>query len=188
MKEEQRSGLKAGLISGAAWAALMTVATLSVLELNYSAALAYYTELYNTNGSSALGGMTPVQYITYSVEVNALVTVIVGVAFGALIGYLFISLASRFLMKQSYIVKGVIISVFLWLLYELGLTGFVDPYEIFTSLAVSLFAGYLLGFLYTRYSGPPPQMMVKESDHTSENAESSRTGGSWKSGSKGSQP
>jgi hypothetical protein len=185
VRDEQRSGLKAGFISGIAWAALMTAATVSEIGLNYSAVISNYDNYCNAN-ATACGGLTGSQYVTQSVEFNSLITIIVGVAFGLLVGYMFIMIASRFLVRQTYIVKGVIISAFLWLLYELGLTGFSDVYQLLTSLAVSLFSGYLLGFLYTRYSGPPPQLVGEETDYST-NAGGS--GGNSKSGSRGrSQP
>ncbi len=187
MRDEQRSGLRAGLISGAVWAALMTLATVSEIGLNYSAVLSSYNSYCNAN-ATACGGLTGSQYVTQSVEFNSIITIIVGIAFGALVGYLFIMIASRFLLRQSYMVKGVLISVFLWLLYELGLTGFSDWYQLLTSLVVSLFSGYVLGLLYTRYSGPPPQLVGKESDYA-KNAGSSGSDGFSKSGRKGgSQP
>jgi hypothetical protein len=186
VREEQRSGLKAGLIAGIVWAALMTVATVSEIAVYYSSYLSYLTTQYNANETS-LGGLTPNQYVLNNIGFNAALTVAVGLAFGALVGYLFISIAPRFLMRQNYMVKGVVMAVFLWLLYELGLTGFTDLYQILTSLAVSLFSGYLLGFLFTKYAGPPAQLVAGEPDYPN-NGGASRPGGITKPGSRGSQP
>lgn len=148
---EYKPGLLAGLISGALWAALISAAGAIVVAVFYSQTLDYYNGIWRAN-QTALGGMTPVQYMSFTLEVNSAVAFVGGIGFGALIGVLFVWIAPRFLSKQNYMVKGAVVAVFFWLLYELGLAGFVDPIEILSSLAISLLAGYLLGFLYLRFT------------------------------------
>lgn len=151
MNRDQTSGLKAGLISGVVWGVLMSLASLVEVQIKYPSAMSYYGGLY-ANDSSVFGGMTPVQYINYNLEFNTALFLIVGLGFGALVGLLFAYISPRFLPRQGYIVKGLIVSVFLWLLYNLSLISVIDPFELGFSVAVSLFGGYLLGFLFGRFT------------------------------------
>ena len=151
---QQRSGAMSGIISGAVWAGLMALASFAIVEVNYTGAISYYTRLYNQN-SSQLGGMTPAQYINYNLEFNTAILFIVGLVAGAMIGFLFVWLSPRFLPNQSYFVKGVAIAGFFWLVYELVLVGFLDAYQMLTSLGISLFSGFLLAYLYNSYYAPP---------------------------------
>jgi lipopolysaccharide export LptBFGC system permease protein LptF len=144
---EYKPGLMAGVISGLVWAGLMSVTSVASIELSYS-------QIYNqlASNSSALGGLTPAQYINNLIETNTAITFILSLAFGALIGFIFVYVSPKFLGNRSYMIKGVVVAFFFWLLYELGLVGFVDPLEILSSLAISLLAGYLLGSLYQRFT------------------------------------
>jgi hypothetical protein len=149
MNDNQWSGLKAGLISGLIWGALMSLVSFLEVQTKYTAALNYYGDLYAQN-SSVFGGKTPIEYINYNLEFNAVLFLAVGIGFGALVGLLFVYINPKFLPRQSYAIKGLIVSVFLWLLFNLSLVEVFDPFELVSSLAVSLFGGYLLAFLYSK--------------------------------------
>jgi lipopolysaccharide export LptBFGC system permease protein LptF len=151
MVAEYSPGVKAGLISGVIWAALMSVVGLASVEVSYTSTFSYYNGLFARN-SSTFGGMTAGQYINYLLELNALITFVLALAFGALIGFLFVIITPRFLENRSLTVKGVLVAIFFWLLYELAI-GSSDVVSVVSSLLVSLFCGYLLGFLYQRYGG-----------------------------------
>lgn len=156
---DYRPGIISGLISGAVWGALISVIAVLAVELSYPQTLAYYTTLNSTD----LNGMTPANFIVYSLEFNTAVAFGAGIGFGALIGLLFVWVAPKFLAKQSYMVKGAVIAIFFWLIYELGLAGFIGFIDILSSLAASLLAGYLLGYLYQRFTGPP-NMIQQDTD------------------------
>jgi magnesium-transporting ATPase (P-type) len=149
---DYRPGLKAGLISGIIWAALGSLLGVVSVVLFYSDTLSYYNSELASN-SSALGGMTAPQYINYLLELNTGVIVVLALAFGALIGFLFVIVSPRFLVKQSYMLKGVIVAIFFWVTYELVI-GTSDIVSLVGSLAASLTAGYLLGYLYLRFTRP----------------------------------
>src|SRR5579863_5341331 len=132
-----RPGILAGIISGAIWAALISAISALLLFLSYPQALAYYNSQYIAN-RTIFGGDTPATFIAHSLEVNTAVAFGTGIAFGFVIGLLFVWMAPRFLPKQTYTVKGAVLAIFFWLLYELGIAGFPDLVEILSSLAVSI--------------------------------------------------
>jgi len=138
-----RPGLIAGLLSGVAWATLMTAVSLSFYgpDLNY----------LKTLNSTQLNGSTPIQILNSYLEVNTITQFILGPIFGVLIGLLLVWIGIRFLTRQSYAVRGLVVASFFWIVYELTL-GSAALLEIASSLAVSLFSGYLLGILYVRFT------------------------------------
>jgi lipopolysaccharide export LptBFGC system permease protein LptF len=159
---EFKPGLMAGLLSGLVWAGLMSVISLVSVELSYSSIFNHYNELYASN-ATALGGMNAAQYINYLLEFNTAITFILALAFGALIGFIFVFISSRFLGNRSYMVKGVAVALFFWLLYELGI-GSADVLDLISSVIVSILAGYLLGFLYQRFTGSTRLGSLNQSD------------------------
>jgi hypothetical protein len=156
---DYRPGIISGLISGAVWAALISVIAALAIVLSYPQTLAYYS----LQNSTVLNGMTPANFIVYSLEFDIALSFGAGIGFGALIGLFFVWSAPKFLGKQSYMVKGAVIAIFFWLLYELGLAGFIDIIDILSSLGASLFSGYFLGYLYQRFTGPPNMIPQGES-------------------------
>ncbi len=148
-----RAGLKAGAISGLVWAVIMSVIGIATIELSYSQTFDYYNGLYASN-QTVFGGMTPPQYINYLLELNTAYTFGLALAFGALIGLILVIIGTRFLGNRSYATKSIVIAFFFWVVYELAI-GVPTAFWILSSLAVSILAGYLLGYLYLRFTGPP---------------------------------
>jgi lipopolysaccharide export LptBFGC system permease protein LptF len=158
-------GLKAGLISGLVWAAIMSMIGVVTVELFYSQTLDFYNAELASN-PSFLGGMTAAQYINYLLELNTGITLVLALLFGILIGLLFVVISPKFLGNRSYMLKGVVVAIFFWLLYEL-IIGTSDIVSLASSLAASLIAGYLLGYLYVRFTRSPREVFPGTSDSIS---------------------
>jgi hypothetical protein len=161
---DYRPGLKAGLISGLVWAGLMSVISVVAVLLFYSDSLDYYNSQLASN-SSALSGMSAAQYINYLLEYNTGVTFVLALAFGALIGFLFVLISPRFLVNRSYMLKGIAVAMFFWVSYELIFSS-SSIILVVGSLAASLIAGYLLGYLYLRFTRPPPSFAEGTGQHS----------------------
>jgi ABC-type branched-subunit amino acid transport system permease subunit len=150
--------LKAGLISGVVWGALISLVQFLQVETSYSTYLNAYSQLLAGN-STSLSCSSPSQCISFGLELNTTVALVLGVGIGAVIGLSFGWLALRILQKQSYAVKAILISIFFWVLYQVAIVPLPDPFEIASSLAISLFAGYLLAYFYRRFVGAPPNLV-----------------------------
>jgi hypothetical protein len=164
-----KPGLMSGLIAGAVWGAIITAIGVLSAEVSFSQEAIYYRGLLAGPNSTSLGCTTPTECINNAIEVGAITTLTAALLFGALIGFIFVLVIPRFLGNRSYMLKGVVLSVFFWLLYELGLAAFTNVIEIASSLAISLFAGYLMGYLYLRFVGPPHPIPSDEAHDSLQN-------------------
>lgn len=148
MNVEYRSGLKAGLIAGLVWAALIAFIEFANIQINRSQIVQQQLQQ-----NATLSAATVNQSINFFLELNSLIALIAGVAFGAFFGVLFAVVGPRFFGRTSFMTKGVIISIFFWLLYQLTIA-VIDLFSVISSLAVSLFAGYVMGYMFNRFLTP----------------------------------
>jgi hypothetical protein len=175
---EYRKGIEAGAISGVVWGGIVSAIFYVNVILNMNtiiqgiqqAETAYTTTatvnatlssttVINTvttyvTSNNITGTQTPTQYVMGELPGIIGTYFFIGLIFGAIIGLIFSVIYMRFLSSQMIPIRSIALALIFWLLYIVTLVG-VDTgiVGLLSSLATSVVAGYLLGFLFQRLGG-----------------------------------
>ncbi len=156
---EYGRGAKAGLVAGIVWGITVAVLLISLLTI-------FKSDVLNSISTVPTVNMTPDQLYTITLEFGAGFAVLTGIIGGVVLGAVFAAVYQFYLKSSSIRIRGLVFGIVLWLI-DLGINGTggsASGVEYFTIsiigyLAASLLYGYLLGYLFERFTSRRPSVL-----------------------------
>lgn len=147
-----KASLESGFLSGIFYGLLSASITYMFFTLYKEAIISEINATLPQNST-----MSAVQLYNTVLFLGPVMNMVLGLFGGLVMGVVFGAFYDK-IPLQSYMIKGVLISLIVWLITNVSKITYLfsGDYYVISGLAVALVSGGLLGILYKRFSRKPP--------------------------------